>query len=93
MKIGKLEGWKKELRTRKEKKLAETRTAQEKKDNLIEEVRQHFGYQVSLKDPKFQEMYDKLEKEAKKAEKEAKKKTRFEKATSKFISEQQKTEK
>lgn len=77
----------KELKDRQEKKLAVARAAQEKKDRLIEEVRQHFGYVVSMKDPKFQEMLEQKEKEAKKAEKELKKKTRFDKASTKAMAE------
>ncbi|KAI9562729.1 hypothetical protein GHT06_010183 [Daphnia sinensis] len=84
-KMGKLASWMKELKDRQEKKEAIARAAQEKKDILIEEVRQHFGYVVSMKDPKFQEMLEQKEKEAKKAEKEMKKKVRSEKATSKAI--------
>lgn len=83
--MGKLSGWMKELKDRREKKAAVERAAQEKKDRLIEEVRQHFGYVVSMKDPKFQEMLEQKEKDAKKAEKEAKKKDRFEKATTKAM--------
>ena len=71
--MAKLHGWKKELNARREKKLAEARTAQEKKDKLTEQVRQHLGYQAGPKDPKFEELYDKFEKEAKKTEKEARK--------------------
>ncbi len=81
--MGKLAGWMKELKDRQEKKNAAARIAQEKKDRLIEEVRQHFGYVVSMKDPKFQEMLELKEREARKAEKEQKKKTRFEKASEK----------
>ncbi len=73
----------KELKNRNEKKLAAVREAQEKKDRLVEEVRQHFGYVVSIKDPKFQEMLEKKEKEAKKADKEAKRQVRIEKVTGK----------
>lgn len=85
LKMGKLALWMKELKDRQEKKEAVVRAAQEKKDILIEEVRQHFGYVVSMKDPKFQEMLEQKEKEAKKAGKEMKKKVRVEKATSKAL--------
>ena len=59
--------------------------AQEKKDALIEEVRQHFGYLVSLKDPRFQEMLELKEKEMKKASKEAKKKTKQDKDFNRLV--------
>lgn len=80
MKVGKLDGWMKELKARQQKKLNAAKEAQEKKDMLIEEVRQHFGYSVSMKDPRFQEMLEQKEKEIKKAEREAKKVKRAEKA-------------
>ena len=83
----------KELRDRNNKKAAAVRAAQEKKDRLIEEVRQHFGYVVSMKDPKFQEMLELKEKEAKKAEKEQKKKVKFEKSSSKAAAMAQEFEK
>ena len=80
MKVGKLDGWMKDLKARQHKKLNAAKEAQEKKDMLIEEVRQHFGYSVSMKDPRFQEMLEQKEKDIKKAEREAKKVKRAEKA-------------
>lgn len=65
--------------------MADAKLAQEKKDALIEEVRQHFGYLVSMKDPKFQEMLELKEKEMKKASKEAKRKTKQEKELNRII--------
>jgi succinate dehydrogenase/fumarate reductase flavoprotein subunit len=70
----------KELKARQQKKLNAAKEAQEKKDMLIEEVRQHFGYSVSIKDPRFQEMLEQKEKDIKKAEREAKKVKRADKA-------------
>jgi len=84
-KVIKLDGWIKELKARQNKKLADAKLAQEKKDALIEEVRQHFGYLVSMKDPKFQEMLELKEKEMKKASKEAKRKTKQEKELNRII--------
>jgi len=83
--MSKLASWMKELKDKSQKKEATARAAQEKKDALIEEVRQHFGYVVNIKDPKFQEMMVQKEKEAKKAEKDAKKKVRTEKNLMKSI--------
>lgn len=83
--MGKLASWMKELKDKNQKKEATARAAQEKKDALIEEVRQHFGYVVNMKDPKFQEMIVQKEKEAKKAEKELKKKVRTERNAVKAI--------
>lgn len=84
-KVEKLDVWIKELKTRQNKKLADAKLAQEKKDALIEEVRQHFGYLVSLKDPRFQEMLELKEKEMKKASKEAKKKTKQDKDFNRLV--------
>lgn len=84
-KVEKLDSWLKELKARQNKKLADAKLAQEKKDALIEEVRQHFGYLVSVKDPKFQEMLELKEKEMKKANKEAKKKSKQEKDLNRLI--------
>jgi len=84
-KVEKLDSWLKELKARQNKKLADAKLAQEKKDALIEEVRQHFGYLVSVKDLKFQEMLELKEKEMKKANKEAKKKSKQEKDLNRLI--------
>ena len=73
----------KELRQRQQRKLDDAAAAQRRKDALTEEVRRHFNYTVTVKDPRFQEMYDRLEKEQKKADKEAKKQARFDKAVHK----------
>ena len=83
MKVSKLDWWMQELRNRQQKKMNAAKEAQEKKDLLIEEVRQHFGYSVSMKDPKFQDMLAQKEKDMKKAEREAKKVKKVEKAITK----------
>ncbi|GAB6029132.1 hypothetical protein CHUAL_004910 [Chamberlinius hualienensis] len=69
--------WMAELQKRKDKKEAEVVAAKAKKDRLIEEVRQFFGYRLNPRDPKFQEVLEKKEKEERKAIKEAKKKDKF----------------
>ena len=65
--------WMKELKQRQQKKLDEGRIAREKKDAIINEVRRILGPNVTQSDPRYTELLEKMEKEAKKAEKEAKK--------------------
>nr|XP_014286738.1 growth arrest and DNA damage-inducible proteins-interacting protein 1 isoform X2 [Halyomorpha halys] len=75
-----LEGWKREITARAEKKLAELAKAKARKDALIEEVKRHFGYNVDPKDEKFKEMLVMKEREQKKklkAEKSKAKQERF----------------
>ena len=73
----------KELKQRQQKKLDEGRIAREKKDAIINEVRRILGPNVTQSDPRYTELLEKMEKEAKKAEKEAKKQAKAEKAITK----------
>jgi len=75
----KLNGWLKEVKVKKEKKIFEAQIIKEKKEKLIEEVKKHFGYKIDPKDDRFKEMLVKREKEEKKKVKEEKKKLREEK--------------
>lgn len=75
--LSKLDKWMNDIKAKKEKKLAEIEAQKAKKERLIEEVRQYFGYRLNPNDPKFQEILEKKEKEEKKAAKEAKKKEKF----------------
>lgn len=72
-KMAKLEGWKKEVRDRIQKQEREAQLAKEKKEKLIEEVRQIIGFQIDPKDERFKEALEKKEQEEKKAKKAAKK--------------------
>jgi len=72
-KLLKLEGWKKDLNARLEKQQKDAEEAKAKKERLLEEVRQIFGYRIDPKDEKFKEALLMKEKEEKKAAKEAKK--------------------
>lgn len=75
----KLNGWLKEVKEKAEKKFNETQKAIEKRENLIEEVKKHFGYKIDPKDERFKEMLAKREKEEKKKIREEKKRIREEK--------------
>ncbi|MPC48659.1 hypothetical protein E2C01_042439 [Portunus trituberculatus] len=72
-KVVKLEGWKKQVRDRIKKQELEAQIAKEKKEKLIEEVRQILGFQIDPKDERFKEALLQKEKEEKKAKKVAKK--------------------
>ncbi|KAG0729193.1 Growth arrest and DNA damage-inducible proteins-interacting protein 1 [Chionoecetes opilio] len=71
--VAKLEGWKREVRERIHQQEKEAHMAKEKKDRLIEEVRQILGFQIDPKDERFKEALLKKEQEEKKAKKAAKK--------------------
>ncbi|XP_071444524.1 large ribosomal subunit protein mL64 [Hetaerina americana] len=73
-KAAKLEQWKHELQQRTHKKLMEAQAAKEKKERLLEEVRQHFGFKVDPRDQRFKELLEKKEKEESKRIKAEKKK-------------------
>ncbi|XP_061706476.1 large ribosomal subunit protein mL64 [Cydia pomonella] len=72
-KMEKLAQWKKDLKNKTAKKIAEAEAAKAKKERLVEEVRRHFGFKLDPRDERFQEMLAKREKEQKKAERLAKK--------------------
>ncbi|CAH1408186.1 unnamed protein product [Nezara viridula] len=76
--LQKLEGWKREIAARVEKKLADLAKAKAKKDALIEEVKRHFGYKIDPKDEKFKEMLVIKEREQKKRLKEERSKAKQE---------------
>lgn len=74
--MGKLNKWMDDLNNRIAKKEQEALAAKEKRDRLMEEVRQHFGFKIDMRDPRFKEMIEKKELEEKKAKKAEKKKQR-----------------
>ncbi|XP_064102161.1 large ribosomal subunit protein mL64-like isoform X1 [Macrobrachium nipponense] len=73
LKVTKLEDWKREVRERYQNKLRLAQEAKAKKEKVIEEIRQMFGYRIDPKDDKFKEALEKKEQEEKKAAKAAKK--------------------
>lgn len=72
-KVTKLEDWKREVRERYQNKLRQAQEAKAKKEKVIEEIRQMFGYRIDPKDDKFKEALEKKEQEEKRAAKAAKK--------------------
>ncbi|XP_023015883.1 growth arrest and DNA damage-inducible proteins-interacting protein CRIF [Leptinotarsa decemlineata] len=84
-KMEKLEGWKKELYEKIAKKESEAKAAKARKEKLIEEVKQHFGYTVDPKDEKFKELLEKKEKEQKKTMKEERRKAKEAKMLDKLL--------
>ncbi|XP_071526845.1 large ribosomal subunit protein mL64 isoform X1 [Panulirus ornatus] len=72
-KMAKLEGWKKVVRDRIAKKEKEAQDAKAKKERLIEEVRQIFGFRIDPRDDRFKDALLQKEREEKKASKAAKK--------------------
>ncbi|XP_013780419.1 growth arrest and DNA damage-inducible proteins-interacting protein 1-like [Limulus polyphemus] len=82
--IAKLDALKKDFYQKQAKKAADAQGQKEKKERMIEEVRQFLGYDIDPKDPKFKEMLEKKEKEEKKAEKEARKKEKQDKMLAKL---------
>lgn len=71
--MAQLEGWKKEVRQRIEKKEKEALAAKEKRERLIEEVRSILGYRIDPKDERFKEALLQKELQEKKEKKAAKK--------------------
>lgn len=76
--LGKLGKWMDDLNARIAKKEADALAAKEKRERLMEEVRQHFGFKVDPRDPRLKEMIEKKEVEEKKAKKLEKKKQKEE---------------
>lgn len=73
--------WTADLNARIAKKEAVLLAAKERKERLVEEIRQHFGFKISPHDERFKTMLEQKEKEEKKKKKEAKKKMKLEKFT------------
>lgn len=80
-KLSKMDQWTAELNTKIEKKKIEMENARKRKERLVEEVRRHFGFNISPHDARFKEMIEQKEKEEKKKKKEAKKKAKFDRLT------------
>lgn len=76
-----MEQWTAELNVKIEKKKTEMEEARKRKEHLVEEVRRHFGFNISPHDDRFKEMLLQKEEEAKKKKKEAKKKARIDRLT------------
>jgi len=75
-KVAKIDQWKKDFHDKVRRKSEEVAAAKERKDRLVEEIRQYFGYKIDPRDDRFKEMLAKKEKEAKKLSKTEKQKAR-----------------
>ncbi|KAL0105164.1 hypothetical protein PUN28_016660 [Cardiocondyla obscurior] len=80
-KLAKMNQWTAELNAKIAKKEAELENARIRKEKIVEEVRKHFGFKISVHDEKFKTMMAQKEKEDKKKKKEAKKQAKLEKIT------------
>lgn len=89
--MSKLGKWMEDLNTRISKKEEEARVARTKREQLLEDMRQEFGFKIDFKDPRFKAMMEKKELEQKKAKKMAKKKKREEQLMEKLKEEAEKT--
>lgn len=76
-----MDQWTAELQVKIEKKKTDMENARKRKERLVEEVRRHFGFNISPYDNRFKEMLEQKEKEEKKKKKEAKKKARIDRLT------------
>jgi len=83
-KVGKMKQWTAELQAKIAKKTAALEAIKLRKERLIEEVRNHFGFKISPHDERFKEMVAEKEKQEKKKNKEAKKQARMEKLKTMF---------
>merc|ERR1712106_1016718 len=83
-KVSKLEIWKKDVRDRVKTKEKAALESKEKKERLIEEVRQIFGFRIDPKDERFKQALEKKELEERKALKQARKLEKQKKMISKM---------
>merc|ERR1712106_278693 len=83
-KVSKLEIWKKDVRDRVKTKEKAALESKEKKERLIEEVRQIFGFRIDPKDERFKQALEMKELEERKALKQARKLEKQKKMISKM---------
>lgn len=82
--LTKLDKWIADLNARVAKKEAEANKAKAIREQLLEDLRQEFGFKITPKDPRYQELMEKKETEAKKLKKAEKKKQREEQLVAKL---------
>lgn len=80
-KLANMDQWTAELNAKIAKKTADLKAAKLRKDQLVEEVRKHFGFKISLNDDRFKTLLAQKEKEEKKKKKEAKKQAKLDRFT------------
>lgn len=89
--MGKLDKWMADLNQRIAKKEEETRLARQKRERLLEDIRQEIGFKIDFKDPRFKALMEQKELEAKKEKKAEKKKKREEQLLEKLKEQAQAT--
>lgn len=89
--LTRLDKWMGDLNKRIAQKEEEAREAKAKREALLEEIRQEFGFKIDYRDPRFKELMEKKELEAKKAKKAEKKKKREEQLMQKLKEQAQDT--
>ncbi|XP_055316821.1 growth arrest and DNA damage-inducible proteins-interacting protein 1 [Sitodiplosis mosellana] len=89
--LTKLDRWMEDLHKRVAQKEEEARQAKAKREALLEDIRQEFGFKIDYKDPRFKALMEKKELEAKKAKKAEKKKKREEQLMQKLKEQAQET--
>lgn len=77
--VANFDKWKTALEAKVAKREAELTAAKQKKERMMEEMKEQFGYNIDQRDERFQQMLAEKEKEDKKRKKEEKKKLRNEK--------------
>lgn len=76
--LTKLDKWMADLNERVAKKEEEVRLAKEKRERMLEDIRQEIGFKIDYKDPRFKALMEQKEIEAKKMKKKEKKQKREE---------------
>lgn len=89
--LTKLDKWMDDLNKRIQKKEDEAKQAKAKREALLEDLRQEFGFKIDYRDPRFKALMEKKELEAKKAKKAEKKKLREEQLMQKLKDQAQET--
>lgn len=89
--LTKLDKWMDDLKKRVAKKEEEAKLAKAKREALLEDIRQEFGFKIDFRDPRFKALMEKKELEAKKAKKAEKKKKREEQLMEKLKQQAQDT--
>lgn len=76
--VGNFDKWKAALQAKLEKKEADVLLAKQRKERMMEELREQFGFYIDPRDERFKEMLEQKEKEDKKKKKELKKQKKAE---------------
>lgn len=89
--LTKLDKWMDDLNKRVQQKEDDAKQAKAKREALLEDIRQEFGFKIDYRDPRFKALMEKKELEAKKAKKAEKKKQREEQLMQKLKAQAEET--